>query len=58
MVKITPNDPGTDPSQVVGVEYWLRLLLTSRPGPDAKEPKKFWATHPIKLLPPEDVGAI
>jgi len=58
MVPLTPDDPNTDASHVVSVVYWLRLLLKGRPEPDKKEPKMYWATHPIKLLPPEDVGSI
>lgn len=52
MAPLVPVDPGCDQASVASVTYWVRMLLTMAPcGPDSKDIKRHWSTHPIVVMP-------
>eukprot|EP00325_Prymnesiales_sp_UTEX-LB-985_P009330 CAMPEP_0174703588 /NCGR_PEP_ID=MMETSP1094-20130205/7477_1 /TAXON_ID=156173 /ORGANISM="Chrysochromulina brevifilum, Strain UTEX LB 985" /LENGTH=347 /DNA_ID=CAMNT_0015901531 /DNA_START=644 /DNA_END=1687 /DNA_ORIENTATION=+ len=54
MVPLVPEDEGCNKALCVGVEYWIRLLITcTAPAGSKDPPRQCWATHPINLLPVE-----
>ncbi len=46
---LTPDDPGTDPKDIVEVRHWLRLHVTGTPVVGEEKVPAWWNTHPIVL---------
>ena len=58
MYPLVPSDPETEPSNVIEVAYWLRIVLTATAAEPERRGRKYWTTHPLLLEQSSEAGAV